>query len=558
MDWGVILNAVLGHPAEIDFIVRFGGDDYRVALATPLLLDEAPHPTAALAVAAGMLWPQRLQPILAALAPQIDAALAAWRADPHWAERAVGAKAQPLVLWNVVRMVRVQHDGAAALRDAVAVVLHSGDPAAINRCLETLGADGWATLEDDLRAALLARASAAAHGRVWTALDDAQRTAAAQAVETDSFLAARLIGAIGAVAWSTTDPTLRDRVIDVVAQQPSSVSMTAPAWPGMTDGERNRLATSVIAQGGAWDAFRLLDDLGAAGRATLTADLRAALERRAMEHPDAWRVRLMRVADIGWDALPEDERRVMLAAADQEAEKGAVLLCVVGAAGWRAMSADEQSRLAAVVRRMPIDLFRCPPTLWTDLAGDALPSATTMSWIATLSWRVEDADADLGVLPAAHRAVVLALAPWRAEDAAKDSVRAQRLRAAWTALPDDERVALATAQPHVLATVAAAARLAGGASAARAAVGATAARVVTATGGADAKRAVGAMLRTPARWRSWMIAFAPTAGDPPDVWKTWRAAARRGAIPDPALCARLAAKERDAGAPAHAVRRTGR
>ena len=69
---------------------------------------------------------------------------------------------------------------------------------------------------------------------------------------------------------------------------------------------------------------------------------------------------------------------------------------------------------------------------------------------------------------------------------------------------------------------------------------------------------VGAMLRTPARWRSWMGGFAPIAADSPDVWATWIAAARRGGIADLALCARLAAKEREESNLSCALRRAGR
>ena len=196
------------------------------------------------------------------------------------------------------------------------------------------------------------------------------------------------------------------------------------------------------------------------------------------------------------------------------------------------------------MRRTPDAFFRCPPALWDALAGDALPPATTISWRSRLGWRVEDADADLGGLPPAHQALVLAPAPWRTEDAASDSARMQRLRVAWGAMTADDRAALALAHPSILPPVAAAGHLAGGGAAACDAVGATVARIATAPGGADAKRVVGAMLRTSDRWRSWMVGFAPTDDDPPDAWAAWRAAARRGSIADVALCARLAAKRR--------------
>ena len=201
----------------------------------------------------------------------------------------------------------------------------------------------------------------------------------------------------------------------------------------------------------------------------------------------------------------------------------------------------------------PATLFRSLPALWAAIAGDALRPAAKIPAHAADDWRVEDADADLGSLPPSHQAVVLALAPWRTEDAAPAPVRMQRLLDAWDALSDDERAALVLAHPSVLATVAAAARRCGGASAAVAAVGATVGRFAAATGGADAKGIVGAMLRTPDDQRDRMASFAPTAADPPEAWSAWRRAVRRGIIADLAPCARLADY-----APRRARRRAGR
>ena len=347
---------------------------------------------------------------------------------------------------------------------------------------------------------------------------------------------------MGASAWRSTNPALRARLIAAAARDSVWIRAPAPAWAGMTDDERERLARAAMACDVAV-AVRLLDDLGAAGRGALTVALRAAPESCARD-VDSWRVLDLRVADVGWSALSAKERAAVIAAAEAAPWRVAVLLRAVGAAGWTAMCADDRERIIAIMRRTTEAFFRCPPALWVALAGADLPRATEIPEGAIKQWRGEDADADLDGLPPSHQAVVLALAPWRPEDAASDSVRMQRLRAAWNQTSADERVALVTAAPFVLPSVAVAARRRGGVSAAVDAVGATVARVASATGGADAKRAVGAMLRTPADWRAWMIAFVPTADDPPDVREAWRAAARRGVIADLALCARLAATER--------------
>ena len=534
MNWTIILDAATGRAEALNQVVRRSSNEC-AALQTLLLLEEAPHPAAAL-VAVATVREVLAAPIAAALAPHVAPALAAWRADPQWAELAID---DAVTRWRfaqgVARMVGALHDLPAALRDAVAIVLRDGGHTGVSLCLNALGAAGWTALGEDQRAALLERAAPDDLGRVWGALTAAQRGTTARAAPSDPNVAASLVRAIGA-AWTTTDPALRRVLIDAVARDPLWVSDTAPAWPGMTDDERKRLATPAITSDRDRHALDLLKALGAAGRATLTVEQRAALDARAMEHPAAWLVLAFRAADAGWNALTDDERAAVLAAAERSPWNVLRLLRDVGVAGWNAMSADEQARIAVAVRGTPDDLFRCPPALWAAVAGDALPPATAMK-DAAHHWRAEDVDADLGGLPSAHQALVLALAPWRTEDAAKDSARIRRLRAAWNRTSADERVALVMKHPSVLATVAAAAHMCGGGAAVDV-VGETVARIVTATGGAAAKRAVGAMLRTPARWRSWMIAFAPTDDDSSDVWAPWRAAARRGGIADVSLCAR--------------------
>ena len=552
MDWNVILDAMDGRTWSLERIVWRACDE-RAALATLLLLEETPHPTAAL-VAVATIPGRDAPPIQAALAPHGAPALAAWRADPQWPGDAVGAETRRGLTCGVADLVGVLRADPAARRDAVAVVLRDGDDLGAGYCLKGLGADGWSALDADLRAALLQNAPADAHGRVWDALTDAQRAAAVQAASSRPSIAARLIGAIGA-AWTTTDPALRERLIDAVARNPWSVHEAAPAWSGMTDDERVRVATSVIASGRDWRAFKLLDALGYAGCAPLSTALRAEIETRAQAY-HAWRVLALRAADAGWTALSAKERDTVAATVAKGGTRVAEFLRIVGVTGWNALRADERARLAAVVRCAPDALVRCPPALWVDLAGADLPPATKVEPHAARHWRAEDVDADLGRLPPPHQALVLALAPWRPDDVATDSVRIQRLRAAWDQTPADERVALATAHPTAPAVVAAVARMSGGMDAGIDAVGETVVRIAMARGGARAAtRAVGGMLRASARWRPWMGAFPPADDDPPETWAAWIAAARRGGLPDLAVCARLAAKEREDRLPTGALRR---
>ena len=540
MTWSAIIAAAVGRPKALDEVIRRSRDDDVAALTTLLLLDDAPHPAAALVAVAGMTWEGPGPLILAALAPLIQAAPTAWRADPQWPDCAIGDDARRSLIWGMAVLSGSLRAHPAALRDAAAVVLRDGDPWGVSLCLNALGAAGWRALADDQRAALLQNAPADALGRVWSALDDAQREATTQRAEATPNVAADCIGRIGAAAWRATDPALRRRLIAAVARDPLWVFVTAPAWSGMTDDERNALTTSVIERGDVRDAFLFLHRLGVAGRATLTAAQRAVLDARVMES-DSWRVLALRAADAGWTALSDEERDAALMAMERSPWAVRSALRAVGAAGWRAMRADERKRLAAIVRRTPDGLFFCPPALWRDLADGRLPPATDSPTHATTSWRAEDADADLGDLPPAHQALVLALAPWRPAPIAPDSARIRRLFAAWDAMTTDDRVAVSKKHPSVLATIAAAARLHGAAGVLDA-VGATVARVVTATGGADGKRTVAAMLGASVRWRRWMGAFAPTDADPPDVREMWRAAAQRGGIADLALCARLAAR----------------
>ena len=664
---------------------RTSKDADTARVMTAVSLDESPPAAAALGAAAAAVERMRgIEPLIhAALAPQIAAALAAWRADPTWADHIAAAYPNvPLMVVPVpaIRMRSRQiaalrddpaalHDAVTALRDAVTILLRDDDPEVATLCLNALGAAGWAALEADQRNALLTLASPGDLGWIWGALDEKQRTAAVHAAlhapqvledtaaqrlaaqaraaaeawteeaqrarsreaaanlllaadkvrqaalfaedsaplsrakavraaesaaetalsasaskrakdatraveswarrlrrrlfdatsdvqQTETARAVgRLIERIGADGWKATSPELRERLIDAVVQIPLMLQETAPVWSGMTAAERARLATAVIEQNNVGAAFVLLRALGRAGRATLTGQQRAALESLARNH-DPWRVLEMRAADGGWTALNAKERRAVLAAARRDARRVSGVLRAVGAAGWNVMRADDQARLAAAVRRTPDAFFRCPPALWAALGGDDPSPPRAMSRNAADHWNAEDADADLGGLPPAHQAVALALAPWRTADATKDSARMQRLLAAWNALTVDARVALATAHPSMLATVAAAARRRADASEGVDAVGETLIRIVLATGGEfDARQAAGRLMRAAPRWRNWMASFAPTDDDLPETWAAWRAAARRGIVLDPSLCARLAAPAQRPSAARRAQRR---
>ena len=307
MRWTRIIAAANGRPQSLAWFVRRGPAADVAALTTLLLLEEAPHPAAALVAAAKS--PDEIAPLVrAALEPQIDAALAAWRADPQVLGGAFdGAGARGRLTWGVAGMVGALRDRLAAQHDAVAIVLRDGDSVDVARCLAALGSAGWRALEDEQRDALLARDDPDDLGRVWGALDDAQRAATTQRAARHPKAAAQLIASIAADDWQATDPMLRERLITTVLRNPVGIRATAPAWAGMTDAERETLARAVIDHGDAAAAINLLDALGAAGRATLTVEQRAAIETLAMSDY-AWIVWLLRAADGGWGALKDDER----------------------------------------------------------------------------------------------------------------------------------------------------------------------------------------------------------------------------------------------------------
>lgn len=104
---------------------------------------------------------------------------------------------------------------------------------------------------------------------------------------------------------------------------------------------------------------------------------------------------------------------------------------------------------------------------------------------------------------------------WRA-----DSVRLQRLRAAWDALILCERVPCGASvdadDVHGMRRAAAHAMNV---------VGETPVRIAVAPRGSAITRAVGSMLRTSDDRRGWMVALAPTNADSPEAWEA--GAARR-------------------------------
>ena len=543
MNWTQIINAAAGQADALFSIMYRIPDRTHAALATLLLLDDAPHPTTALVV-----LPMTSLPVQAALAAHVAPALAAWRADPLWPERAVSRQARERLAWCVVGMVVALREHPAAQRDAIDLVLDHGDERNVEDLLYQIGVDGWRKLDADRRDTLLKKAPAEALAWIWTDLNKSQREKAALDVLFHSYSSALFIGNIGDVAWRTTDPNLRDRLIFKAVIRSTDIDATARTWPGMTADERKKLAMNVIDHRDASAASLLLDRLGTAGRATLTDDQRARLESLAMARC-AWSVLKHRITDAGWGTAPVTgwgaasvkDRSAALAAAEQSAMCAADLLRTVGAAGWDAMSPDEQERIATVIRANPRSIVHCPPALWRALAVHPLPPATEMPTSVIGGWRAEDVDVDLSHLPPAHRAVLLGSAMWRWDDVAKESVRMQRLCDAWNEMTADERVDVATAHPFVLAAVAAAARRRGDVTAAIHTVGETFARIVAATADTEARRAVAAMLREPNGWRDWMAGFAPDDSDPPEVWTAWADAALRGCVLDPALCARLAA-----------------
>ena len=127
------------------------------------------------------------------------------------------------------------------MRDAVAIVLRDDAPWSIEIRLAARGAAGWRALGDDLRAALLqqARRLCARSGLERAAA--APRAAAVEAASSQPSIAARLIGRIGAAAWRAADPALRETLMNAVLRDPPWIAVTAPAWPGMTDDERDAL-----------------------------------------------------------------------------------------------------------------------------------------------------------------------------------------------------------------------------------------------------------------------------------------------------------------------------
>ena len=570
MQWEMIRAAAAGHPSACAALLWDASVDDIGALATLLLLDPTSHPTAALVaigweVVAGTTSFQSVlpqPPMYAALAPLVAPALAAWRADPQWLNDAVRAAeewrfarrdvSQDRVRWRLARGV-TQATGALrahgdALRDAVAVVLRDGDRVAIRRCLASLDADAWRTLDDALRQALLAQATPDELGSVWDALSAVQHTQMVNAAAQSPDGAAQLIGAIGPKAWQEVHSVLRDVLIKSAVRDPQNVFLAAPAWTGMTDAERQTLTEAVIRRNNALGAAYFLESLGIDGRRLLTPEQRAHLYDCAQTYAP-WNVTLMRIADDGWNALSPQARRTEIAAAERDSWRIAPLLCAIGATRWRVMEQEERDRLTAIVRRTPLALFDCDPALWAVFAKDCLPSPIDASLAATEYWPADDGAADLSGLSEAHRVFFRAFAPWRKKDAARQSARALRLLDDWNNMKDDDRVALATHYPPVLAIVAAAAQIGDKRSAGNDrnavvdAVGETFARVAAATGGADvARRAVAAMLDATNRWRPWMGDFAPNDTDPPEMRDAWRRAVRNGVVLDSDICVRFASR----------------
>ena len=482
-------------------------------------------------------WNRAFLPMVqAALRPQIAAALAAWRADPTWADRFADSALKETMIEIVLDEIKTlctlpaaQRDDLDELRNAVDIVLHLDRSSIVGDALEALGVAGWRALDDDRRRALLEKAPVEAYGWIWTELDATRHEKAVQEAISRRSTAPGFIRSIGA-RWEAVDPTLRARLLNFFGDfEVHGVLMCASLVPFMSNDERTTFVNAMLKCVHEGTALPLLEKLGAAGRMKLTAEQRAAIEARVPTN-DSWHmgmVRALRAADIVWTDASDEDRRTMLSSAKQGYTDVSELLSIVGVAGWRALPEDERRQLAEVVRRTPDALFRCPPALWADLAGDDLPPATDVPWNTPERWRIEDADADLSALSAAHQALVLALAPWRPEDITPDSARMQRLSAAWNEMSAHQRVSLVLSHPHVLPMVAAAARVCGGPESAAHAVGETSSRIVKiASYDLNAAwRAVVASDDDMARVKRFSRPeFPPSSGDVSDVRNAFRTA----------------------------------
>ena len=485
MDWTCTLSAALGRS---DALARLLDDSENqdqdlLMLATLALTSPAPPPATALATAtAAIRSADGIAPLLVrAFRDSLREAIAAWRQDATWPHAAVGCRA-PFLLWRMARILRYLYDpparaadadehvgsgvgaaDAATIADAVAIVLRDGDVHAVCACIESLDAPAWRTLDEAQRAALFARGSDGwvyVLGAVWTGLAPEQRARVVRFIESERRSQAPfLVGRIGAAAWRRTEPALRQRLIGVVVHEGRDISACAPAWHGMLARERDRVVAAMIAQNNAWDAWRLLEDIGADGRTLLAGGQRRSMDQLiAKDYP--WASMLIRAADKNreWIGLPHADRCTALQKAEMNARLAAELLHAVGVAGWTAMRDDERARVLRGVRRARDGVFWLPPAFWKEAFADSPPPLTACPAPAAKTWRIDGA---LGDLSPPYRALALALAPWTDADLRGATDRMAHLTTAWRATDEATRLAAISAHPQMPAAVAAAARLLG-------------------------------------------------------------------------------------------------
>ena len=558
MDWTSTLSGARGRRDALKWMLRTASAAEQSLFVTLVILDPSPEPPTALTAATLAVSDSPMRTVaplvLPLLAPQVRAATSAWRSHPTWARTVVGDHGHDRLIRGVASIARLFRGDAATLDAIVTLALHDGDAAALDRCAESLGADGWRAADPRLRAEAEHRmriATPTAFGFVWDALDDAQRVAVVQRLE-DSDDAAELIGRIGAAAWQATDRTLRRRLIETATLHPWRLDRCASAWGGMDDDEIASIAAAAADHESDRAASALLSRIGRIGRKRLGVNQRAALERSAAAS-DAWTVFLLRAQDFPWSRFPRRMRDRAILEAERAPDFAAALLCAVGTDGWRAMSRTEQEGVRIGALRQSSWFFRCPPALWADIAAGVPPPIAACPYDAAGDWTLDDLPASL---PPLYHTLALGAAPWNDADGAgagrRTARRMTQLLAAWRALSDSERRSVAHACPHALPAVAVAARRRR-----RRRVQETIAEAIAWAALADrAPQDELALLiadrtHNGACWRAAMEHAVVTEQDSPEVWEAWRKAARRGWVGRLDLCARSAASP-----PPHRLRTT--
>lgn len=256
-----------------------------------------------------------------------------------------------------------------AEREMCSLVLGSAsDVAAI---MMYMGPSGWRMTSESTRSSLLKTvrcdpaAAARAGGKVWNAMNEAEKEQIARAVAHFPSCAADLMKTIGADGWKHASAAVHAALVQSVIRDPrAAVCAISAVWDALDADERESLATAIARNSDAAGACLTL--LCEAGRCETDDAIRTALLDAIVCDPHL----VARISADIWDAMRDRERQRLAWSVAFDARCAVAFMDKIGPAGWKTIPADARASLLNAV--VCASQTECPVGLLIARGGGAV------------------------------------------------------------------------------------------------------------------------------------------------------------------------------------------